>query len=178
MPARSSGASLYGELPNVDPIWTINDEEGNVAHTPEETRSLILEILQLPSGYDDLHKLSQAMNSAITLNPAGVQRTIKNVTFWHKYQDTMIEEKSKAATQGSLPLIEADVLKYSEKPLEKGMHEITYKLQPLMEEMARIEMRVCLDLDIATFMEGAICCGGGRISMGRVQPGITPVMRY
>ncbi len=185
MSARSTRASYYGDLPPVDAIWTLEDEEGNQTHTPEETRSLILEILQLPASYQEMHKISQAMASAIALNPSGVQRTLRNSAFWVKHQQTMIDEKTKAATSGqALPLIEADVLKYSEKPLETGGHALHYQLQPLMEEMARIEMRICLDLDVSTFgIEGALCCRGGRMFYGRVGSGAavnvsTEISRY
>jgi hypothetical protein len=182
--ARSTRASYYGDLPPVDNIWTLKDEEGIQTHTPEEVRSLVLEILQLPASYQEMHKISQAMASAIALNPSGVQRTLRNAAFWVKHQETMIEEKTKAATANAgLPLIEADVLKYSEKPLENG-HELHYKLMPLMEEMARIEMRICLDLDVTTFgIEGALCCRGGRMFYGRVGSGAnvnitTEISRY
>ena len=162
MGAARSGP-LYGPLPDLDTIWTIYASDNTtIVQTSSGTRSLIMEILTLASSYKNMHRLSTAMCSMVAMpNPEGVTRVKANIGYWVANQAAIVNEKTTLSAD-SLPLIEADVIKYSEEPLKQGKTLIAYKLQPLLEEQARLAMRICLDLDIETFgIRNAVCCSGG-----------------
>ena len=175
--AGARSGPVYGDLPALDQAWAIYDtDDVTLLFSPEEARSLILEILEQPVSYVTLHRLSMAMASSLDLNPAGVARVKQNAIYWAKHQEVITEVRGQLPT-GDLPLVKADVLEYSEEPLKQGRHAKSWKIQPIIEEMKRIEMRICLDLDVETFgLEGAICCSGGRITPMRIMHS-TQVMR-
>ena len=167
--AGARSGPVYGDLPALDQAWAIYDtDDSTQLFTPEEARSLFLEILDQPVSYVTLHRLSMAMASTLDLNPAGVARIKQNAIYWHKHQEVVSEVRGQLPI-GDLPLVEADVLKYSEEPLKQGQNSKAWKLAPIIEEMKRIEMRICLDLDVGTFgLDGTICCPGGQLIPGRI----------
>ncbi|ACT65623.1 predicted protein [Cyanophage PSS2] len=162
MPAARTGPT-WGPLPDLDVDWTIYEADTvTIAYSPEQTRGLIMEIQGLASSYKTLHRISTVMGNVVAMpNPVAVERIKTNVAAWVVNQATITTEKTTLSTD-DLPLIKADVIEYSEEPLKQGKNIKTYKLQPLFEEQARLAMRICLDLDLATAgVEGAPCCPGG-----------------
>lgn len=150
---------LYGPLPEIEAAWVTYEEDNQtVALTGKDYRELLRELLELPINNRDLHRLSQAMNAAAKISEDGVRAVMVDVL-------KIVELKAKlegykqadVSDPTALPLIQADVVKYSEEPLKAGRNPLAIATQPLREEIARLEVKICLALDLATWGLEAVC---------------------
>ena len=162
MPAQRIGP-LYGPLPEINEAWEYKAEDGTVLYSPDDMLELIMEMQNIRTAYDQLSKMSIAMNSTADLSTRAV-RTIQNdVIKWDTLNDQYNAklEEMPTLSVGELPIIKADVVEYSEVPLEKGGDYLIGQLQTSRERIARLVLDVCRRLDLCSFgLKEAICCGG------------------
>lgn len=163
---------LYGPLPDIDTAWQmLASDNVTVLFNGEELRELIRDNLGLSIAYQELHKLSQAMNSAAAVSTKAVDTIIKDIESIEAAR-LKVENLKQAepVNPTNLPLIKADVVEYSEEPLKRGHSALAISLVPLEEEIARLCMKICISLDLCTFgLDGAPCCSASSHS--------TPMMR-
>ncbi|MGA0983307.1 hypothetical protein [Vulcanococcus sp.] len=172
-----AGAALgpiYGPIPELDPSWaTDNPQTGAPLYTPAETRELIRDSQGISGGYRELHKLSQAMNSAAAISPLVVAKIQDMVVRWVAIDLKASEIRSETPDAVGLPLIRADVVEYSEEPLRAGKAQYQVRTQALEEEAARLTVKICKALNLELFdLEQAPCCmqgayGGGMTTLVR-----------
>lgn len=175
---------LYGPLPDLDKSWAYEKTDENGAtlelYSPEDMREMIREMQDLRTAYDQLHKLSQAMNSLATLSPRSVETVKADVVKWIDLDDGVnlkLEQIPDVSPDG-LPIIKADVVEYSEVPLEKGMSYMGAAMGSVRERMSRLQMSVCRTLDLCAFeLAEAICCSGPGSMHGVMRGGIVPLYR-
>jgi len=162
MPAQRVGP-LYGPLPDVHAAWAVKGNPGEVLYTPEDMLELILEMQEIRTAYDQISKLTIAMNSTADLSLRTVESIKDDVFQWDKLQNEYNAqvEKFPSVNPGELPIIKADVIEYSEEPLKNGGSYLSSSLQQVKERIARLQLNVCRRLDLCSFgLEEAICCGG------------------
>lgn len=183
MPAQYIGP-LYGPLPDVDPSWavTLTAENGDVivAYSPEDMREMIREMQDLRVAHDQLSKLSIAMNSLVGISPRAVANVKEDVIKWTDLEDGVNEklEQIPDISPDGLPIIKADVVEYSEVPLQKGTSYMGAALQSVRERMSRLQMKVCRTLDLCSFdLNEAVCCDGGSAIHGGPMRGAVPLFR-
>lgn len=158
MPAQSTGP-LYGPLPEIDVAWTIDDDQGGVLFDGEDVRELLREMNGIRVNKYELHKLTLAMNAAAAISAKAVAKLQQKIT-----TILSLELKIQAVKQrdienpDELPLVQADVVHYSEEPLKKGVTAAAMKLQPLIEEVARLKMEICIGLALMEHGLPGPCC--------------------
>ena len=184
MPARYTGP-LYGELPEVKAIWayTMTSEETGeevVVYSPDDMLEMVREMQDLRVAYDQLRQLTIAMNSLADLSPKSVKSVQEDVIKWDSLSagvDIELEKIPNLSPDG-LPIIKADVIEYSEVPLEKGFSYAGVALQSVRERMSRLVLKVCRTLDLCSFgLDEAPCCDGPMAIHGNFRGGTVPLYR-
>ena len=176
---------LYGPLPDLEASWayTTVDPENDatvILYTPEDMREMIREMQDLRTAYDQLSKLSIAMNSLAALSPRAQESVKKDVV---KYVDLKDEinlqlDKVPEVSPDGLPIIKADVIEYSEEPLKQGKNYVNVQLQTARERLSRLQMSVCRTLDLCAFdLNEAICCSGPGPMHGVMRGSQVPLYR-
>lgn len=169
--AGAATGPIYGPIPDLHSAWaTANPQTGAPLYTAEETRELLRESQKISAGYRELHKLSQAMNSTATISTITVEKVQDFLIKWTALELKIESLRSADPTAAGLPLIKADVVEYSEEPLRnKSLTQI--KTQPLEEEQARLEIKICraLNLELWDLPQAPCCSDYGN--------GMTQVMR-
>ncbi|QNJ25968.1 hypothetical protein SynSYN20_01641 [Synechococcus sp. SYN20] len=164
MPASRVGP-LFGPLPELDESWILmTADETLVLYTAEDVREFIREIQDLRGAYDQIHKLSMAMNGLAAYNPVAVKTVLVDVIRYLELEDILNAKQEESPTNVSpdgLPIIKADVVEYSEEPLKNGTNYMETVLQPMRERMARLKMSICRALDLCSYdLSEAPCCDG------------------
>lgn len=172
-----AGAALgpiYGPIPELDASWaTDNPQNGDPLYTAAETRELIRDSQGISGGYRELHRLSQAMNSAAAISPLVVAKIQDMLLRWVALDLKISEIRSETPDAVGLPLIRADVVQYSEEPLRQGKAQHQIRTQALEEEANRLTVKICKSLNLELFdLEQAPCCmegayGGGMTTIRR-----------
>ena len=183
MPARYTGP-LYGELPEVKAIWaySMTNEQGEeiLVYSPDDMLEMVREMQDLRVSYDQLRQLTVAMNSLADLSPKAVKSVQDDVIKWDGLSagvDIELEKIPNLSVDG-LPIIKADVIEYSEVPLEKGLNYGQIQLQTVRERMSRLVLKVCRTLDLCSFgLEEAACCTGPSAIHGNFRGGTVPLYR-
>lgn len=161
-----AGAALgpiYGPIPELAPIWaTDNPQTGAPLYSAEETRELLRDSQGISGGYRELHKLSQAMNSAAEISELVVAKVQDMLLRWIALDLKASEIRSETPDANGLPLVRADVVEYSEEPLRRGLSATQVRTQALEEEAARLTVKICKALNLELFsLEQAPCCPDG-----------------
>ena len=164
MPATRVGP-LFGPLPDLDDAWILKaDYDTTVLYSAEDMREYIREIEDLRGAYDQVHKLTMAMNGLAAYNPIAVKKVVVQVVKYLELEDiynAKQEENPTNVSPDGLPIIKADVVEYSEEPLKNGTNYMETVLQPLRERMARLQMDICRSLDLCSYdLSEAPCCEG------------------
>ena len=110
MPAQRIGP-LYGPLPDIDQAWAFVGDDGTQLYSPDDMLELILEMQEIRTAYDQISKLTIAMNSTADLSTRTVKSIQKDVLKWDELNDqynAKVEEVPSLAV-GELPIIKADV---------------------------------------------------------------------
>ena len=178
MPAQRIGP-LYGPLPDVDPAWAYNDENGQQLYSADDFLELILEMQEIRTAYDQISKVTIAMNSTADLSTRAVKSIQKDVLKWDALNDeyNLKIEEAPALRPGELPIIKADVIEYSEEPLKHGNSYAAIYLQNMSERINRLVLEVCRRLDLCSFgVDEAICCSGPG-GVGNNLGGVVPLYR-
>lgn len=162
MPAQRIGP-LYGPLPEINEAWELKAEDGTVLYSPDDMLELIMEMQEIRTAYDQMSKMSIAMNSTADLSTRTVKSIQQDVIKWDTLNDQYNAkvEEIPVAVVGDLPIIKADVVEYSEEPLKNPGSYMSSQLQQLRERISRLQLDVCRRLDLCSFGLGeAICCSG------------------
>lgn len=157
--AGAATGPIYGPIPELNAAWaTANPQTGDPLYSAEETRELIRESQKISAGYRELHKLSQAMNSTATISSLTVEKIQDFLIKWTALEVKIESLRSADPSDAGLPLIKADVIEYSEEPLKyKSLTQV--KTQPLEEEQARLEIKICRALNLELWdLPQAPCC--------------------
>lgn len=177
---------IYGPLPDLDPIWAYVGEDGEtVLYSPDDMLEMIREMQELRSSYDQLHRLSMAMNSLAALSTRSVKTVQDDVQKYYQLMDGVDAELEEIPNLnpngGDLPIIRADVVEYSEEPLKQRTDGRTYAdfvLQPVRERMSRLVIKVCRTLDLEAFdLNEAPCCAGPGGMQSYIRGGTVPLYR-
>jgi hypothetical protein len=157
--AGAATGPIYGPIPDLNVVWaTSNPQTGAALYTAEETRELLRESQKISAGYRELHKLSQAMNSTAVISSITVEKIQDFVIKWAALEIKIETLRSETPSEAGLPLIKADVVEYSIEPLKyKSLMQV--KTQPLEEEQARLEIKICRALNLELWdLPQAPCC--------------------
>lgn len=165
--AGAAVGPIYGPIPELDSYWAI-ESAGSPLFTAEETRELIRDAMGISGGYRELHKLSQAMNSAVAISLRTVAKIKDMIVKWNALDIKISDLRSADPTDAGLPLIKADVVEYSEEPLRhKSLTQV--KTQPLEEEQARLGIKICRALNLELWdLPQAPCCGNSGTGMAQI----------
>lgn len=167
--AGAATGPIYGPIPDLKAAWaTANPQTGDPLYTAEETRELLRESQKISAGYRELHKLTQAMNSTATISSLTVEKIQDFLIKWTALEVKIENLRSADPTEAGLPLIKADVVEYSEEPLKnKTLTQV--KTQPLEEEQARLEIKICRALNLELWdLPQAPCCAEHSVGMTSV----------
>lgn len=183
MTARRTGP-LYGPLPDLDTAWEFKGDDGvTVLYTTGDMLEMIREMQDLRSSYDQLHRLSLAMNSLAALSTRSVKTVQDDVQKYYQLKDGVDAqlEEIPDLTSANLPIIKADVVEYSEEPLKQRSDGKSYQdiqLQPIRERMSRLVIKVCRTLDLEAYeLNEAPCCAGPSAMHGYTRTGQVPLYR-
>lgn len=172
MPATRVGP-LFGPLPDLDEAWILRAEDDTVLYSAEDVREFLREIEDLRGAYDQVHKLTMAMNGLAAYNPIAVRRVMVDVLKFQELEDVYNakqEQEPANITPDGLPIVKADVVEYSEEPLKNGSNYMETVLQPMRERMARIRMDICRALDLCSYgLDESPCCDGPQPMHGMVR---------
>lgn len=150
---------VYGSLPGLASTWAVVGVDPAPSFTAEQMREQLRVLLDLPLAFYELSKLSEAMNGAAELSPEAVARVKADAIEWQAIEEQVAAIR-REPTESGLPLIQADVVKYSEEPLKGGHGIAGLRTQPLADEQARISRRIAQALSICLYLPTARGCGG------------------
>lgn len=177
---------LYGPLPELEFDWhyQVDDPENPgekvTLYSRQDMREMLREMQDLRVAYDQMSKLTIAMNSIVAISPNALANVKDDIVKWVDLRD-QVDAKQEVVPElrpGELPIIKADVVEYSEEPLKGGAVKYTdVQLQSVRERMSRLQMSVCRTLDLCAFdLNEAVCCSGPSAAHGFAR-GSAPLYR-
>lgn len=175
---------LYGPLPDLKTSWEATVVEPStgetiVIYTAEDMREMLREMQELRVAFDQMTKLTVAMNSLADISAKAQANVKADIIKWTDLRDGVDAklEQIPDFRPGELPIIKADVVEYSEEPLKGGaMKYADVQLLAVRERMSRLQMSVCRTLDLCAFdINEALCCSGP--TAARVNPNTVPMYR-
>ena len=176
---------LYGPLPELEFDWhyQVDDPENPgqkiTLYSRQDMREMLREMQDLRVAYSEMSKLTIAMNSIVAISPNALEKVKDDIVKYVDLKDKIDAELEKVPTVGGeLPIIQADVVKYSEEPLKQGKNYANIQLQTSRERLARLQMSVCRSLDLCAFdLREACCCSGPTAMHGYTRHAATPMYR-